>query len=75
MTSIGDPGEHIPYRGFVIIAPHKSLFGAYFEVNVSSETLALLVQLGSDDRVVKGTDRDDAIANAKARIDSILGRK
>jgi|GEM_PF-5353613 hypothetical protein len=70
--TIGDPGEHIEHRGYVVIAQQKSLFGAYFEVNVSSNEPALLLRLPRDARVIRGKNRAEAIEAAKRRIDEIL---
>jgi hypothetical protein len=74
MAVIGDPGEHIEYRGFVIVAAQQKPTGAPFQVNLASNEPRLLGLLSPKDQVIEGSTREEAIAAAKHNVDYILRR-
>jgi len=72
MAVIGDPGEHIEYRGFVIVAARRKRIGGLFQVNLGSNEPTFQGLLSPEDQVIEGATRDEAITVAKRRVDYIL---
>jgi hypothetical protein len=72
MAVIGDPGEHIEYRGFVIVGAQRKRMGGFFQVNLGSNEPTFQRLLSPDDQVIEGATRDEAITAAKHRVDYIL---
>ena len=61
------------YRGYVISWQEPPEISAAWVVNVASEGRDLQDKIGKNSAVFSDRTRDDAIANAKAFIDMLVG--
>jgi hypothetical protein len=61
------------YRGYLISWQEPPETSAAWVVNVASEGRGLQDKIGKNSAVFCGRTRDDAIANAKAFIDMLVG--